>query len=107
MFSGDGYLATISIPQRVMHIQSEPYEEELTCMSIFRNDSELAVDSSEGNFHIFNSGEFEYCSDAFTGPKAGVNKIVPIGEQIAVIRCEDGFLLAMTKSSRGWRRWTR
>ncbi|XP_055606204.1 WD repeat-containing protein 55 homolog [Uranotaenia lowii] len=82
-------MAKISIPQREMYVQSEPYEEELTCMGVFRNDSNLAVDSSERNVHIFNSGQFDYYSDAFIGPKAGVNQFVPISKQIAMIRGED------------------
>ncbi|XP_055596001.1 WD repeat-containing protein 55 homolog [Uranotaenia lowii] len=95
MCSGDGYLTTISIPQRKMYVQSEPYEEELTCMGVFRNDSKLVVGSSKGNFYTFNWGQFGYHCDAFTGPKAGVNKMVPITERIAVVGGEDGFLRAM------------
>jgi WD repeat-containing protein 55 len=56
--SGDGYLTTINIASRKMYIQSEPYEEELTCAGIFRNESKLIVGSSKGNFFTFNWGEF-------------------------------------------------
>lgn len=93
--SGDGYLTTINIPQRKMYVQSEPYEEELTCMGVFRKDSKLVVGSSKGNFYTFNWGQFGYHCDAFTGPKAGVNKMVPITERIAVTGGEDGILRAM------------
>ncbi|XP_055541992.1 WD repeat-containing protein 55 homolog [Wyeomyia smithii] len=95
MTSGDGYLTTINIPQRKMYVQSEPYEEELTCMGIFRNDTKLVVGSSKGNFYTFNWGQFGYHCDAFTGPQAGVNKMVPITERIAVTGGEDGILRAM------------
>lgn len=95
MTSGDGYLTTINIPQRKMYVQSEPYEEELTCMGVFRKDSKLVVGSSKGNFYTFNWGQFGYHCDAFIGPKAGVNKMVPITERIAVTGGEDGILRAM------------
>lgn len=95
MTSGDGYLTTINLPQRKMFVQSEPYEEELTCMGIFRKDSKLVVGSSKGNFYTFNWGQFAYHCDAFIGPKAGVNKMVPITERIAVTGGEDGILRAM------------
>lgn len=95
MTSGDGYLTSINIPQRKLYVQSEPYEEELTCMGIFRKDSKLVVGSSKGNFYTFNWGQFGYHCDAFTGPKAGVNKMVPITERIAVTGGEDGILRAM------------
>ncbi|XP_058822876.1 WD repeat-containing protein 55 homolog [Topomyia yanbarensis] len=95
MTSGDGYLTTINIPQRKMYIQSEPYEEELTCMGIFRKDSKLVVGSSKGNFYTFNWGQFGYHCDAFTGPKSGINKMIPITERIAVTGGEDGILRAM------------
>lgn len=95
MTSGDGYLTTINLPQRKMYVQSEPYEEELTCMGIFRKDSKLVVGSSKGNFYTFSWGQFGYHCDAFTGPQAGVNKMVPITERIAVTGGEDGILRAM------------
>jgi WD repeat-containing protein 55 len=56
--SGDGYLTAINIASRKMLVQSEPYEEELTCAGIFRNESKLIVGSSKGNFYTFNWGEF-------------------------------------------------
>lgn len=95
MTSGDGYLTTINMNQRKMYVQSEPYEEELTCMGIFRKDSKLVVGSSKGNFYTFNWGQFGYHCDAFTGPQAGVNRMVPITERIAVTGGEDGILRAM------------
>lgn len=99
-----------------MYVQSEPYEEELTSMGIFRKDSKLVVSSSKGNFYTFNWGQFGYHCDAFTGknnlintaihnskksisrflgPQAGVNRMVPITERIAVTGGEDGILRAM------------
>lgn len=93
--SGDGYLTTINLAQRKMYVQSEPYEEELTCMGVFRNNSKLVVGSSKGTFYTFNWGQFGYHCDAFSGPKAGVNKMVAITERIAVTGGEDGILRAM------------
>ncbi|XP_058452713.1 WD repeat-containing protein 55 homolog [Malaya genurostris] len=95
MTSGDGYLTTINLPQRKMYVQSEPYEEELTCMGIFRKDSKLVVGSSKGNFYTFNWGQFGYHCDAFKGPQSGINKMIPITERIAVTGGEDGRLRAM------------
>uniref|UniRef100_U5EX47 WD repeat-containing protein 55 homolog n=1 Tax=Corethrella appendiculata TaxID=1370023 RepID=U5EX47_9DIPT len=93
--SGDGYLTTINIPQRKLYVQSEPYEEELTSMGIFRKDSKLVVSSSKGNFYTFNWLQFGYHCDAFSGPKTGVNKMIPITERIAVTGGEEGVLRAM------------
>ena len=67
MTSGDGFLTTINIPQKKLYVQSEVYEEEMTCMGIFRKDSKLVVGSSKGNFYTFNWGQFGYHCDAFTG----------------------------------------
>jgi WD repeat-containing protein 55 len=52
---------------RKMYVQSEPYEEELTSMGIFRNKSKVIVSSSKGNFYTFNWGQFGYHCDAFSG----------------------------------------
>uniref|UniRef100_A0A182PCQ3 WD repeat-containing protein 55 homolog n=1 Tax=Anopheles epiroticus TaxID=199890 RepID=A0A182PCQ3_9DIPT len=93
--SGDGLLTTINIAQRKMHVQSEPYEEELNCMGTFKRESKLVVGTSKGNYYTFNWGQFAYHCDAFTGPPASASRMVPITEQIAVMAGEDGILRAM------------
>lgn len=93
--SGDGYLTTISIPGKKMYVQSEPYEEELTSMGVFRNDSKLIVSSSKGNFYAFNWGQFGYHCDAFTCPMSPTTRMIPITERIAVTAGEEGILRAM------------
>ncbi|XP_035905346.1 WD repeat-containing protein 55 homolog isoform X1 [Anopheles stephensi] len=95
MTSGDGLLTTINIAQRKMFVQSEPYEEELNCMGTFKRESKLVVGTSKGNYYTFNWGQFAYHCDAFTGPKASANRMVPITEQIAVMAGEDGIIRAM------------
>lgn len=93
--SGDGYLTTINIASKKMNIQSEPYEEELTCSGIFRNESKLVVGSSKGNFYTFNWGEFGYHNDAFSGPSTPISFMIPITERIAVTAGEEGVIRAM------------
>ena len=93
--SGDGYLTTINIGSKKMYIQSEPYEEELTCAGIFRNESKLIVGSSKGNFYTFNWGEFGYHNDAFSGPSTPISFMLPITERIAVTAGEEGVIRAM------------
>lgn len=93
--SGDGYLTTLSIPGKRMYVQSEPYEDELTSMGVFRNESKLIVSSAKGNFYAFNWGQFGYHCDAFTVPLSPVSKIIPITERIAVTGGEEGTLRAM------------
>uniref|UniRef100_A0A182K7C4 WD repeat-containing protein 55 homolog n=1 Tax=Anopheles christyi TaxID=43041 RepID=A0A182K7C4_9DIPT len=93
--SGDGLLTTINIAQRKMYVQSEPYEEELNCMGMFKRESKLVVGTSKGNYYTYNWGQFAYHCDAFTGPPASANRMVPITEQIAVMAGEDGIIRAM------------
>jgi hypothetical protein len=78
-----------------MLIQSEPYEEELTCGGIFRNESKLILGSSKGNFYTFNWGEFGYHNDAFSGPSTPISFMLPITERIAVTAGEEGVIRAM------------
>lgn len=93
--SGDGYVTTLNIPGKKMLVQSEPYEEELTCAGIYRNESKVVVGSSKGNFYTFNWGEFGYHNDAFTGPLTPISLMIPITERIAVTAGEDGVIRAM------------
>uniref|UniRef100_A0A182QCD8 WD repeat-containing protein 55 homolog n=1 Tax=Anopheles farauti TaxID=69004 RepID=A0A182QCD8_9DIPT len=93
--SGDGFLTTINLLQRKLYVQSEQYEEEMNCMGTFKRESKLVVGTSKGNYYTYNWGQFAYHCDAFVGPKASANRMVPITEQIAVMAGEDGILRAM------------
>lgn len=93
--SGDGLMTTLNIASKKMYVQSEPYEEELTCSGIFRNESKVVVGSSKGNFYTFNWGEFGYHNDSFTGPSTPINFMVPITERIAITAGEEGVIRAM------------
>lgn len=93
--SGDGLMTTLNIASKKMYVQSEPYEEELTCSGIFRNESKVVVGSSKGNFYTFNWGEFGYHNDSFMGPSTPVSLMVPITERIAITAGEDGIIRAM------------
>lgn len=93
--SGDGYMTTFNITAKKMLVQSEPYEEELTCAGIYRNESKLVVGSSKGNFYTFNWGEFGYHNDAFSGPLSPISFMIPITERIAITAGEEGVIRAM------------
>ncbi|XP_037902837.1 WD repeat-containing protein 55 homolog [Hermetia illucens] len=92
--SGDGYLTTINMGSRKLYVQSEPYEEELTCMNLFRNDSKVIIGTSKGRFYSFNWGEFGYHSDMFPGMKAPIGVMVPLTDRIGCVSGEDGVLRA-------------
>jgi len=93
--SGDGYVTTLNIGSKKMFVQSEPYEEELTCAGIYRNESKVVVGSSKGNFYTFNWGEFGYHNDAFSGPLTPISLMIPITERIAITAGEEGVIRAM------------
>jgi WD repeat-containing protein 55 len=93
--SGDGYLTTINIGQKKMQVQSESYEEELTCAGLYRSESKLVVGTSKGNFYVFNWNEFGYHNDAFSGPLSPISFMIPITEHICVTAGEEGIVRAM------------
>ncbi|XP_059617255.1 WD repeat-containing protein 55 homolog [Phlebotomus argentipes] len=95
MTSGDGYLTSISLGARKLYVQSEQYEEELTCMGLYRNDSKLVVGTSKGRMYSFNWGEFGYHCDVFHGSKTSTNAMLPITQRMGVLGCEDGLLRAV------------
>lgn len=78
-----------------MYVQSEQYEEELTCMGLYRNDSKLVVGTSKGRMYSFNWGEFGYHCDVFNGPKTAINAMLPVTQRMGVVGCEDGLLRAV------------
>lgn len=75
-------------------MQSEEYEEELTCLGLFRDETKLLAGSNKGYLYLYNWNEFGLHSDAFPGPKTAINALVPITENIVVTACEDGILRA-------------
>lgn len=75
-------------------MQSEEYEEEFTCLGLFRSETKLVAGSSKGKLFVFNWDEFGLHSDMFAGPKSSINALVPITENIIVTAYEDGSLLA-------------
>lgn len=93
--SGDGYLTTLNIGARKLYVQSEPYEEELTCMGTYRGDSKLVVGTSKGNLFTFNWGQFGYHSDKFPGVKSPMSEMIPITDRIACVAGEEGVIRAV------------
>ncbi|XP_012224100.1 WD repeat-containing protein 55 homolog [Linepithema humile] len=93
--SGDGCLTTLNIPERKMHVQSEEYDEELTCLGLFKMESKLLLTTSKGKMYIYNWGEFGLHSDEFPNiTKKAINCMIPITENVAITGGEDGILRA-------------
>ncbi|XP_055295710.1 WD repeat-containing protein 55 homolog [Sitodiplosis mosellana] len=93
--SGDGYLTAINIGSRKLSVQSEPYDEELTCMGLFRNDSKLVVGTSKGRLYTFNWNEFGYHNTMYPGPKTPMSHMIPVTDRVAVVAGEEGVLRAL------------
>lgn len=76
-------------------VQSEPYDEELTCMGLFRNDSKLVVGTSKGRLYTFNWNEFGFHNTMYPGPKTPMSHMVPVTDRVAVVAGEEGVLRAL------------
>lgn len=80
---------------RKLSVQSEPYDEELTCMGLFRNDSKLVVGTSKGRLYTFNWNEFGYHNTMYPGPKTPMSHMIPVTDRVAVVAGEEGVLRAL------------
>ncbi|EDV94858.1 GH23127 [Drosophila grimshawi] len=92
--SADGYLTTYNIGARKLYVQSEPYEEELSCMGIYRGNSKLVAGTSKGRLYTYNWGYFGYHCDMYPGIKSPISLMVPITDRIACVAGEDGNIRA-------------
>ncbi|KZC10095.1 WD repeat-containing protein 55 like protein [Dufourea novaeangliae] len=93
--SGDGSVTTFNIPGKKLHVQSEEYEEELTCLGLFKHETKIMVCSSKGKMYLYNWGEFGLHSDEFPSvTKNAITCMVPITENVAITGGEDGILRA-------------
>ncbi|KAF7284036.1 hypothetical protein GWI33_022656 [Rhynchophorus ferrugineus] len=92
--SGDGSITTINLEKRCVQMQSEEYEEELTCLGLFRTGTKLIAGSSKGKLYMYNWNQFGLHSDTFPGPKVSINSLIPATENIVITAGEDGNLRA-------------
>ncbi|XP_034949790.1 WD repeat-containing protein 55 homolog [Chelonus insularis] len=94
--SGDGSLLTLDIRSKKIFCQSVEYDEEFTCLGLFKNNTKVLVGCSTGKLYIFNWGEFGYHSDEFINlNKKSINCMVPITDNIVITGNEDGTLRAL------------
>ncbi|XP_015599966.1 WD repeat-containing protein 55 homolog [Cephus cinctus] len=92
---GDGTLTTINMPARKMHVQSEEYGADLTCLGLFKTESKLLTASIKGKMYVFNWGEFGLHSDEFPAlTKKAINCMIPITENVVITGSEDGLIRA-------------
>lgn len=82
-------------PFRKLYVQSEPYDEELTCMGLFRNDSKVVVGTSKGRLYTFDWDKFGYHSNVYPGPKSPMSLMLPVTDRVAVVAGEEGILRAL------------
>ncbi|XP_008560229.1 WD repeat-containing protein 55 homolog isoform X1 [Microplitis demolitor] len=95
--SGDGSILTINLPAKKVQCQSFEYDEEFTCMGLFKNSTKILAASGTGKFYIFNWGEFGLHSDEFPNVnKKSINCMVPITDNIVITGNEDGLLRAFS-----------
>ncbi|XP_017789147.1 PREDICTED: WD repeat-containing protein 55 homolog [Habropoda laboriosa] len=93
--SGDGSLTTFNIPGKKLHVQSEEYGEELTCLGLFKSETKILVGTSTGKMYLYNWGEFGIHSDEFPNvTKKAINCMIPMTENVVVTGGEDGILRA-------------
>ncbi|XP_033216117.1 WD repeat-containing protein 55 homolog [Belonocnema kinseyi] len=93
--SGDGSLTTINIPGKKMHVQSEEYDEEMTCLGLFKSETKILSATNKGKMYLFNWGEFGLHSDELPSlTKKSINCMIPITENVVVTGGEDGILRA-------------
>ncbi|KAG6796996.1 WD repeat-containing protein 55 [Apis mellifera caucasica] len=92
---GDGSLTTFNIPGKKLHVQSEEYQEELTCLGLFKSETKILVGTNKGKMYVYNWGEFGFHSDEFPNlTKKAINCMIPITENIVITGGEDGMLRA-------------
>ncbi|XP_068987952.1 WD repeat-containing protein 55 homolog [Bombus flavifrons] len=93
--SGDGSLTTFNILGRRLHVQSEEYEEELTCLGLFKSETKILVGTNKGKMYVYNWGDFGFHSDEFPNlTKKAINCMIPITENVVITGGEDGILRA-------------
>lgn len=79
---------------RKIHVQTEEYDSELTCLGLFKNETKILAGSSKGKMYLFNWGEFGLHTDEYMGLKQSISCMVPVTDNIVVISGEDGILRA-------------
>ncbi|KAJ8676421.1 hypothetical protein QAD02_012208 [Eretmocerus hayati] len=93
--SGDGTLTTLNIRGKKLHVRTEDYPEEFTCLGLFKHGRKILVGGSKGNLYLYNWGEFGLHSDEIPSlTKKSINCMIPITENIVITGGEDKVLRA-------------
>ncbi|XP_014215877.1 WD repeat-containing protein 55 homolog isoform X2 [Copidosoma floridanum] len=93
--SGDGTLTTLNIRAKKMHVRTEDYPQELTCLGLFKHGRKILVGGNKGNLFLFNWGEFGLHTDEIPSlTKQAINCMIPITENVVVTGGEDKILRA-------------
>lgn len=75
------------------YTQSEEYDEELTCLGLFKSESKLLTASSKGKMYVYNWGEFGLHSDEFPNvTKTAINCMIPVTENVVITGEENGIV---------------
>lgn len=75
------------------YTQSEEYDEELTCLGLFKSESKLLTASSKGKMYVYNWGEFGLHSDEFPNvTKTAINCMIPVTENVVITGGENGIV---------------
>lgn len=73
--------------------QSEEYDEELTCLGLFKCETKILSATSKGKLYLFNWNEFGLHSDEVPSlTKKAINCMIPLTENVVVTGGEDGRL---------------
>ncbi|XP_039295381.1 WD repeat-containing protein 55 homolog [Nilaparvata lugens] len=89
--TGEGTVVSINIVAKKFHVESEPYESELTCAGLYKDEAKLVCGTATGKLLVYNWGEFGLHLDEFPGPKKkSINCQVAINDNVMVTGWEDG-----------------
>ncbi|RZF48543.1 hypothetical protein LSTR_LSTR011158 [Laodelphax striatellus] len=93
--TGEGTVVSINIVAKKFHVESEPYESELTCAGLYKDDGKLVCGTATGQLLVYNWAEFGLHVDEFPGSvKKAINCQVPLNDNIMLTGWEDGKIRA-------------
>ncbi|KMZ62002.1 WD-40 repeat protein [Zostera marina] len=90
--SGDGTLSVCNLRKNKVENRSEFSEDELLSVIVMKNGRKVVCGSQSGVLLLYSWGQFDDCSDRFTGIPMSIDALLKFDENTLISGSEDGIL---------------
>jgi len=93
---GDGMLGVYDLRKKELYAMSDNFEEDLTTVTLQKDEKKVLTSTSEGTINIFSWDYFGDCNDRIVGHPGSIDCMIKYDEDTVITGCEDGLIRAVS-----------